>query len=332
METFELIVTKHEKELGKANSKNLRLQECSIKLEDLRQSKKDEDQIFEKEMQRLHTRLFSGHLKTEKVNEIKRHQDTKRNNHERQVTILQNRIQELEEEIESLQKELLHEDEKNKNKIQETTKELKEAFLELARNAYTQFGTIIDASIVLCDESLKTQSSFDELKKNMNNKLSEKKKENFQQKKRIISQAIGELERSYKNFSDKISEFNNSALVLFQNIIDLVDIGKCLCYSFSRCFDQIYVTSSKSNEEKDLFSRFQNLLKDIERFLSFDEDTPESLIKFLSPDVLVKGGDYVPDEIIGADYIKQRGGQVKVIPFVDGYSTSKIISSILDKN
>ena len=66
--------------------------------------------------------------------------------------------------------------------------------------------------------------------------------------------------------------------------------------------------------------------------VSFSEDTPESLIKYLSPDVLVKGGDYAPKEIIGADFIEQRGGQVKVIPFVDGYSTSKIISSILDKN
>ena len=46
----------------------------------------------------------------------------------------------------------------------------------------------------------------------------------------------------------------------------------------------------------------------------------------------VKGGDYSPEEIVGSEYIKQRGGQVKVIPFVDGYSTSKIISAILDKN
>lgn len=66
--------------------------------------------------------------------------------------------------------------------------------------------------------------------------------------------------------------------------------------------------------------------------VSFEEDTPEELIKLLSPDVLVKGGDYVPEDIVGSEFIKQQGGQVKVIPFVDGYSTSKIISSILDKN
>ena len=66
--------------------------------------------------------------------------------------------------------------------------------------------------------------------------------------------------------------------------------------------------------------------------VSFDEDTPEKIIELLSPDVLVKGGDYSPEEIVGSEYIKKRGGQVKIIPFVDGYSTSKIISAILDKN
>jgi D-beta-D-heptose 7-phosphate kinase / D-beta-D-heptose 1-phosphate adenosyltransferase len=66
--------------------------------------------------------------------------------------------------------------------------------------------------------------------------------------------------------------------------------------------------------------------------VSFDEDTPEKLIKKLNPDVLVKGGDYQSDEVVGADYVQKRGGEVKIISFVDGYSTSNIISSIINKN
>jgi D-beta-D-heptose 7-phosphate kinase/D-beta-D-heptose 1-phosphate adenosyltransferase len=66
--------------------------------------------------------------------------------------------------------------------------------------------------------------------------------------------------------------------------------------------------------------------------VSFDDDTPEALIKKLNPDVLVKGGDYQPDAIVGADYIQKRGGEVKIVPFMNGYSTSKIISSIVNKN
>jgi len=60
----------------------------------------------------------------------------------------------------------------------------------------------------------------------------------------------------------------------------------------------------------------------------FDEDTPAALIEAISPDVLVKGGDYTIDKIVGADYVLSHGGRVEVIPFVDGYSTTSIIERI----
>lgn len=60
----------------------------------------------------------------------------------------------------------------------------------------------------------------------------------------------------------------------------------------------------------------------------FDEDTPEELIKLLKPDVLVKGGDYTIDNIVGANIVQQNGGEVSIIPFVDGYSTTSIIHRI----
>ena len=60
----------------------------------------------------------------------------------------------------------------------------------------------------------------------------------------------------------------------------------------------------------------------------FDEPTPESLIQFLSPDVLVKGGDYTIDNIVGADFVMSQGGRVEIIPFVEGYSTTSVIDKI----
>lgn len=66
----------------------------------------------------------------------------------------------------------------------------------------------------------------------------------------------------------------------------------------------------------------------VDYVIPFDEDTPKELIEMLLPDVLVKGGDYSPDSIIGADTVIQHGGIVEVIPFVDGHSTSKIIMKI----
>ncbi len=60
----------------------------------------------------------------------------------------------------------------------------------------------------------------------------------------------------------------------------------------------------------------------------FDEDTPEALIKLIKPDVLVKGGDYTIDNIVGADFVHNNGGSVEIIPFVKGYSTTSTIDRI----
>jgi len=60
----------------------------------------------------------------------------------------------------------------------------------------------------------------------------------------------------------------------------------------------------------------------------FDEDTPAELIRELRPDVLVKGGDYTIDKIVGADFVQASGGQVAIIPFVQGYSTTSLIGRI----
>ena len=60
----------------------------------------------------------------------------------------------------------------------------------------------------------------------------------------------------------------------------------------------------------------------------FDEDTPKELIELVCPDVLVKGGDYSLDRIIGADFVAANGGRIEIIPFVPGYSTTSILGRI----
>ena len=61
----------------------------------------------------------------------------------------------------------------------------------------------------------------------------------------------------------------------------------------------------------------------------FEEPTPERLIAALQPDVLVKGGDWTLDAIVGRDTVERRGGEVRALPYVDGASTSGIIERIL---
>ena len=65
-------------------------------------------------------------------------------------------------------------------------------------------------------------------------------------------------------------------------------------------------------------------LQFVEAITIFSEDTPLELIKAIQPDVLVKGGDWKENEIVGADVVNAKGGIVTTIPFVDGYSTSNI--------
>ena len=60
----------------------------------------------------------------------------------------------------------------------------------------------------------------------------------------------------------------------------------------------------------------------------FSEDTPERIIKEISPDILVKGGDYRVGEIAGADFVLSRGGRVEIFNYLEGYSTSSIIRKI----
>ena len=66
----------------------------------------------------------------------------------------------------------------------------------------------------------------------------------------------------------------------------------------------------------------------VDAVVLFDEDTPYELIKVVRPDVLVKGADYKPEEIVGHDMVTSYGGKVQTVPLVEGYSTSSIISKL----
>jgi rfaE bifunctional protein nucleotidyltransferase chain/domain len=60
----------------------------------------------------------------------------------------------------------------------------------------------------------------------------------------------------------------------------------------------------------------------------FDEDTPQSLIEALAPDVLVKGADYARDAIVGGDWVEARGGRVVRVPLLPGFSTSSLVERL----
>jgi len=69
-------------------------------------------------------------------------------------------------------------------------------------------------------------------------------------------------------------------------------------------------------------------LEAVDAVVVFDEDTPYELVRALQPDVIVKGGDYSPDAIVGADVVRARGGRVVVVPLQSGQSTTSIIEKM----
>lgn len=66
----------------------------------------------------------------------------------------------------------------------------------------------------------------------------------------------------------------------------------------------------------------------VDEVIFFDTDTPYDLINMVQPDVLVKGGDYKPEDIVGYDIVKAKGGEVVTIDFIEGYSTTSTIEKM----
>jgi len=69
-------------------------------------------------------------------------------------------------------------------------------------------------------------------------------------------------------------------------------------------------------------------IESVDLVIMFEEQTPENLIKYIVPDVLVKGGDYNIEDIVGYQTVIQNGGQVKTLSFYDGYSSTNYINKI----
>jgi D-beta-D-heptose 7-phosphate kinase / D-beta-D-heptose 1-phosphate adenosyltransferase len=73
-------------------------------------------------------------------------------------------------------------------------------------------------------------------------------------------------------------------------------------------------------------------LEAVDWVVSFEDDTPERLLKLMKPDVLVKGGDYTEDQVVGWEIVKANGGEVKVLSFFDNCSTTAIVEKIRDQD
>jgi D-beta-D-heptose 7-phosphate kinase/D-beta-D-heptose 1-phosphate adenosyltransferase len=69
-------------------------------------------------------------------------------------------------------------------------------------------------------------------------------------------------------------------------------------------------------------------LECVDAVIIFEEDTPRELVRHLQPEVIVKGGDYTPETVVGASDVLARGGRVVIVPLTPGQSTSGIIEKL----
>jgi len=150
------------------------------------------------------------------------------------------------------------------------------------------------------------------------------------------------ITKNIKSFAEKIRNENNK-IVFTNGCFDILHAGHVIYLQKAKKLGDILILGLNSdssikklkgenrpiNNESDR-ALILSALRYVDHIVVFDEDTPYNLIKLIQPDILVKGGDYKPEQVVGKEIVEQRGGRVEIIQFLDGRSTSKIIEK-LDK-
>jgi D-glycero-beta-D-manno-heptose 1-phosphate adenylyltransferase len=154
-------------------------------------------------------------------------------------------------------------------------------------------------------------------------------------KSKILAGPVLERELAYWRFQNRKIVFTNGCFdILHLGHIDYLskasDLGHILLIGLNT---DASVSRIKGPHRplQDQESRAMVLasLKFVDAVVLFDEDTPLELIRNIQPDVLVKGADYKPEDIVGYDIVMAKGGEVVALDFLPGYSTSEIERRIL---
>ncbi|MDQ6982800.1 MAG: D-glycero-beta-D-manno-heptose 1-phosphate adenylyltransferase [Mariprofundus sp.] len=149
----------------------------------------------------------------------------------------------------------------------------------------------------------------------------------------ISLQQAREQVRQWKKEGKKIVFTNGCFDLLHPGHIDYLDrtakLGDILIIGLNDD-DSIHRLKGDSRPINPLQDRAIMLaaLRAVDLVVPFAEDTPLNLITTLMPDILIKGGDYQPDDIVGAKEVRQSGGEVIVMPFINGHSSTELIRHI----
>lgn len=143
----------------------------------------------------------------------------------------------------------------------------------------------------------------------------------------------------------KFLEKNKGKKIVFTNgCFDILHLGHVEYLNEARAQGDVLIVAINSdasvreikgpdrpiNNEQDRGNMLLNL-KAVDCVQVFTEQTPMEIIKLICPNVLVKGGDWKPEQIVGSDFVLKNGGEVKSLMFKTGYSTSNLIKAVQGK-
>ena len=133
----------------------------------------------------------------------------------------------------------------------------------------------------------------------------------------------------------------NKKIVFTNGCFDLLHKGHRDLIKQSFSFGDILIVGLNSDESvKRLKGEDRPMQNEVERknallntgyvneVYIFDDDTPLELINLIKPDILVKGGDYTPNEIVGYEEVTSSGGEIKIVPLTPGFSTTSTIENM----
>ena len=142
---------------------------------------------------------------------------------------------------------------------------------------------------------------------------------------KVISQLKTERKTiAFTNGCFDILHYGHIQLLLeCSNFTDILIVG----VNSDKSVKRIKEPGRPINNEKSRTVTLSSLLM-VDYVILFNEDTPIELIKNIQPDILIKGGDWTEDNIVGSDFVRSYNGIIKIIPYLPGYSTTETISKI----
>ncbi len=152
---------------------------------------------------------------------------------------------------------------------------------------------------------------------------------------------MGEI-LSRSDLVKKLTSVRKGKKVVFTNgCFDILHVGHVTYLEQAKAEGQILVVGlnadasvkklkgeSRPVQTEEDRAKILSALASVDYVTIFSEDTPKDLIEGIKPDVLVKGGDWPVDKIVGADFVKANGGTVKTLSFVNGKSSSSLIERL----